>query len=518
MMFHLLVVDDEPTIRKGLSQFIPWDSCECTVDGTACNGAEAIQMIEEFHPNIVITDVKMPQMDGIAVAKYIYENHPEIKVIMLTGYAEFTYAQSAVKYHVADFIVKPTSREKLMEAVNNCKSMILKEKNLSSMNQKDIFYLKEQLLAELTAGSLLEEKEITARLSEYQIDLSGYYMVLFQYEQEQFTQFGDNFSSIRDILKGTEPIVQVYRYNHNFVIVLYPTDKKEPALPETICRICVEAIEIISNLYGIAMTAGVSGCCFGCQQMKTACSQAITALSYGFYHEGTVSVFQPSATANGGKIDVQYLIPLFEIENALNDWNFEQAHTLVMKLFSKLRIDFVRSYDIKSIGTQIYYICSRLLMKKELDPPSGNFLLKINECITLFALQELIQELFTSVQENLCKNGKRLSPFIENAIAYINKNLNQELSLEAISEDIHIHPSHLSRTFKKECGASITDYINQNRIEKAKELLASGTTLAYEVAEQVGYHDPAYFSATFKKYTGMTPKEFKQILVQKMDS
>lgn len=113
MTFHLMIVDDEPTIRKGLSNFIKWDTLDSIVDATACDGAEAMELIRLKQPDIVITDIRMPQVDGIALAKFIYEEYPQIKVILLTGYADFQYAQSAICYAVSDFLLKPTSKDKL---------------------------------------------------------------------------------------------------------------------------------------------------------------------------------------------------------------------------------------------------------------------------------------------------------------------------------------------------------------------------------------------------------------------
>lgn len=112
MTFHLMIVDDEPTIRKGLSNFIKWDTLDSIVDATACDGAEAMELIRLKQPDIVITDIRMPQVDGIALAKFIYEEYPQIKVILLTGYADFQYAQSAICYAVSDFLLKPTSKGK----------------------------------------------------------------------------------------------------------------------------------------------------------------------------------------------------------------------------------------------------------------------------------------------------------------------------------------------------------------------------------------------------------------------
>lgn len=518
MLFHLLIVDDEPTIRKGLSRFIPWDSIECSVDAVACNGLEAVEKIKQFHPDIVITDVKMPQMDGIELAKYIHENYRQIKVIVLTGHAEFQYAQSAIQYRVSDFIVKPTSREKLMEAVHNCKTAILNEKNENSLNRQEIFYLKEHFLTELTTNSYLSKTDVSSKLEEYKINLSHYFLVIYQFSAEQYTQFHDNFIPIRDILTGIDTDHECYRYHHNFVIVLYNSEEKTTAFPDELETACREGIDIISDLYGVYLTAGASGANFSYEDLKKAYSQAVMALSYDFYNDSCFSVYNNSYMDGKADIDAEYMLPLYDIENALNSWDFESAESLAAKLFIGLKVNFTKAYDIKNICSQIFYICSRILMKKDVAPPEKAILQAINQSTNIFQLQEIISHLFAEIKSTLSKSGHILSPSIEEAIAYINQNISSNLSLEVIAEHIHIHTSYLSRLFKKDCGISLTDYINKQRIELAKELLSYGNILSYEIAEQVGYNDPAYFSATFKKYTGLTPKEFRQQQLNQVSS
>lgn len=119
MSFQLLIVDDEVPIRKALASYIPWEEYNCTVYDTASNGKEAIKKLEAHPVDLVITDVKMPLIDGIELSKYIYDNYPDTLVIILSGYAEFEYAQSAMRYHVSEYLLKPVSKDNLIAAVQN---------------------------------------------------------------------------------------------------------------------------------------------------------------------------------------------------------------------------------------------------------------------------------------------------------------------------------------------------------------------------------------------------------------
>ncbi|MDR0197732.1 MAG: response regulator [Oscillospiraceae bacterium] len=285
MPYRLLIADDEHIIRRGLSEYMPWDTIGCEVDSTAKDGFEAIEMIKGSPPDIVITDIKMPRQSGLDVARFVYENCPRIKMVILTGFAEFEYAREAIAYGVADYVLKPVSKDGLLSSV---KKLLLK---------------------------INEEKE-------------------------------------RDGL------------NKN--------------------------------------------------------------------------IMSP------------YVGKLYDIEKKLSEHDYEAGRQSVSSLFT--------------------------------------------------ALNELVHR------------QRKFSPLVEKTLGYIHENYNSNLSLETIASRIPANPSHLSRTFKKETGEAVVEYINRTRIEKAKELLTFTDMMAYEVAEAVGFNDSTYFSLVFKKITGVSPKDYKNSL------
>ena len=125
MIFKLLVVDDEVTMRKGISNYMNWASIDCQVVGSASDGVEAMEFLKSQPVDIVITDIKMPAADGLEVARFVHENYPRTKVIILTGYADFEYAQTAIKYHVTSFILKPTNKKELFAAVQEAQKQLI---------------------------------------------------------------------------------------------------------------------------------------------------------------------------------------------------------------------------------------------------------------------------------------------------------------------------------------------------------------------------------------------------------
>lgn len=151
-----------------------------------------------------------------------------------------------------------------------------------------------------------------------------------------------------------------------------------------------------------------------------------------------------------------------------------------------------------------------MLIKRENASPPGEFLSRISEAADIFSLENTVYELMAYTKEHFAGSAAAQNKLFEHAVRFIHGHLSEPLSLEIIAEHLHISASHLSRTFKKVCGESLTEYINHVRIEKAKEYLLRQDILAYEAADLVGYHDATYFSSIFKKYTGVSPTEYRQ--------
>lgn len=501
MKFHLMIVDDEAPIRKGLSSFIDWAAIDCHVEATASDGAEAIELLKQHQIDIIITDIKMPEADGIAVAKHVFEHCPHIMVIILTGYADFHYAQTAIRYNVVNFLLKPTSKAELIRAVQSAQEKILTSNTRSAMAEEDMAFLKEQLLQELTDGQT--DAALTARLESYEINLDCYCIAAFQLQEPS-----DALAVLKEIITGQHNSY-CYRYNH-LILAVYSVDSCCRETPDAVRERCAEILDFAASLYAMDISIGISSPHTGSQMLPSAASEAIYALTQNFYSGKKIGCYESSRNPSAYTLTAEDTLCLYEIENSLNNWQFTAASAQIGSMFTRLTSNFAKSADVKSICSQLYYICSRVLLKKELQPPDTAYLTRIHDSRAIGNLEGIIREILTFLEQSLVHSGKQYSPMVEGAIQFIHQNLSEALSLEMIAGQVHVNPSHLSRTFKKECGQPLTDYVNSIRIEKAKELLAAPNALAYQVSEQTGFHDPAYFSAIFKRYTGYSPTEYRQ--------
>ncbi len=495
MTFKLLIVDDESTMRKGIAEFMNWDSINCEVAGTASDGLEAIAFLEKKEADIIITDIKMPEADGLAVAKYVAENCPETKVILLTGYADFEYAKTAIRYNVSAFILKPTNKKELFEAVQAAQNQLLTSRRHNSIAREKEAFLKEQFLQEMTDQPY--QPQFEGKLQNFGISLQSYYIAAFR-----LIPYSDDIRSLKKIILDEKKHACCYRYNNLIITVYFYHD------PEKIRQNCCEIEAITSMLDSRKISAGISRYHNTPSTFRQAVSEAIQALTLNFYAENNVSFFSEELN-EACDLSAENSLDLFQFENLLLDWQFQDAETLLMNLFAKFKRNFINAQDVKNICAQLFYICSRFTIKKELSALPGEYLSTIRSANDIFALEQTVTEMFHRLKQSLRDTAGIQGQLAEKAAKYIEDNLAADLSLEQIADALHISASHLSRTFKKAAGISLTDHINQVRINKAKELLRGTDIYIYAVSEMVGYHDATYFSSIFKKLVGVSPSEYR---------
>ena len=329
MIFKLLVVDDEAIMRKGIANFIDWDSLDCKVAGTACNGIEAIEFIKTNPVDIVITDIKMPGADGLAVAKFIYENKPEIRVILLTGYADFEYAQTAIKYNVSAFILKPTNKKELLEAIQDAQKQIVTSKKHSSIAKEELAFLKDQLLLEMTSSAYLPSFQ--ERLAALGISLEHYYIAAFQ-----LVPLENDIAFLKNIIINEKKDAYCYRYN-NLVIAVYFLDDHYEYVPGSILENCQEITVIAQTLDSRQISVGISRYHSKASDFSYAVSEAIHALTLNFYYEKSIALFSDAPENADYDLTAENSLDLFHFKNHLHNWLFEDANAVLHKIFNKFK-------------------------------------------------------------------------------------------------------------------------------------------------------------------------------------
>lgn len=507
MIYHILIVDDETAIKKGLAMLIQRSFPNCVIDGTASDGAEAIEIIQQSPPDIVITDIKMPVCNGLELSRYLHENYPDIKIIMLTGFADFEYAQTAIKYRVSDYLLKPTSKDKLVAAITKIQGEIEELRRKRGFLLKNSALYKERALQEIASGA--GAAEYLDGISPYWPDgHQGYYCISFQCRNGE-SQEKNHITLIRTILEQQLQDNFIFRYNNAIHCLFFP-DKSTSQNADRVVSFSQEIVHLSTLLYGVSVSAGISQRKLLLEELSDASMEAHSALLSNFFSGQNVSLYRPDSFPAAEQAGPVAGKDLFELEKALDEQDYSASRAIIQRMFAGFHTNHVSSAQVKYISGQISYILSRAAKQKGFPEAQTEFFLQLEHSTKAEDLQNSLLQMVDQIQRSVLQTGKQMSQIIRNTTEYIALHVSDDLSLETIADAVNTNPSYLSRIFKKECNETLTEYITRMRIEKAKELLRLPDYFVYQVSESTGFHDPAYFSTTFKKYTGISPKEYKQ--------
>ena len=513
-MFTLMIVDDEPTIRKGLTQFIHWDTLDVELIGEASDGAKALVQIREKRPDIVITDIRMPNMDGLELVRALAEEIPETKVILLTGYADFSYAQEALRYGVVDFVLKPTSKDKISSAIKLAQEKILIERKAESALAGDLAILREQFLEQLTRG-FAEASGIEKRIATFDIKLDKYFLAAFQFSECETERRQRNILSLKNMVSVLNNDGYTYFFNGNMVFTLFRTTVELPTPPKAVLESCREIADTVNNFSETRVSVGLSRLKNGVAELPAAGEEAIFALSRQFFTDEEFSVCSsPISKENelqggGEHLPIDEAAFLCNAEAMLSSYDFDGIKNSIKAYFVHQNSTVANARNTINTCVQLYYICTRVLSRNGRETLDAALQSSVSQGSSMTALKNTVFQIIEETERRLRHGSQKNSPTVSDAVEYIAKHYAESLHLSDIADYVHINPQHLCRVFKKELGETINEYITRIRIDEAKRLLSDERKLAYEVAELVGFKDAAYFSLIFKKITGQSPKNFK---------
>ncbi|MHB1392679.1 MAG: response regulator [Clostridia bacterium] len=531
-MFKIMIVDDEPAIRKGLTSFIDWESFGCKISAVATDGVDAMEKLEKAEPDIVITDIKMPEMDGIELSKYIYNRHPHIKTIILTAYDDFDYSQSAIKYGVVDFVLKLTSTAKIIEAIEKAKTIIIKEresaariKELEGELSEQIKEVQEHLILHLIKRIETDQDKILKRMDLLNIKLTHYCVAALTVDDDNTSS--RPHSSIRSLNNLVSSMLTDYRHyiatvSINqlclFIDLKSPIDYTD-SIPK-IFSIFSEMVYIMDNLEKTGVNIGISSNHDRIDEAADAYNEAILALTDRFYNIAKVHIYS-------GRIDdsldssTMKLQKHFDaiIEHAKSGM-FTETTSMLSDMFETFKSIHVPIETIKSISLQLLVAIDRLTPNDMhldifISSSSNDRYLGIWNSKSAADIHEILETSITDAIVSASNYTLTNNTIVKKVEKYILNHYSGDINLTIIAEHVHMNGSYLSRLYKKETGININEKISYIRIEKAKELLNSTDLKVYEVAEQVGIKNPTYFSILFKKCTGLYPNNYKSCRASK---
>jgi two-component system response regulator YesN len=536
-----MIIDDETIIRTGIKNIINWKQFDCKICAEASDGEEGAALIKQHSPDIIITDIRMPGIDGLKMINEIKDLVPNCRIIVLTGYRDFDYVQEAIKLGVFDFVLKPTKIEELTavidRAVNELKALKSKEEEFSKLKklfEQNIPVLKEKFLYDLIYEIYPSSEDVLSRADLLGIDLSPFLLLVVEIdvdENAKISQYDRNlyqFGIINTFMDVFSDSFKVTNIPLNDVAVAFILEIKGSVDYLTLINNkCDYLQELLTNCFGITVTIAVSSEGREIMQLSEKYRECMEALERKFYignntviyHEDIKGFFkyvdyspleknqklllEGIKTGNEGIVS-QKLEDIFEYINNNDhiDMNYlRNYYWNIITYINNIRLSVAQASNDRSVeGINIISVHNI-----------------ISESQSVQELNELVREVCRSITAKINNyNNKSIKLVLRKAINYIQKHYKEQITLNIVAEHVYVSTSYLSRMFKKELGINFIDYLNGLRIEKAKELLMDPKYKTYEVAEKVGINDAHYFSRLFKKYVGISPTEFKDsVLIEK---
>lgn len=517
-MHSVLIVDNEPIIRKGLVNLVDWQALGCQVAGAAENGQQALDMLHRHPVDILITDIRMPGMDGLELTRQVRKTCPDTKIILVTAYSDFEYAQEALRQQVVDFIIKPTSKEKMSAAIHRAKqrlnSDVRQEKLKQVLQEKhqDNLGLQRKLFVEgLLSGNRLSLLYVRTQAARLGLQLKGAHLLCCRVipprdtdETGMVLALEEAMEYLKTALPGDDLLLLTAQADEYFA--LYTGED-----PQRLWAALAEYIALAESMAEFNVQIGVSSPLKEALELHQADQQAKEALFYLSYTDRPAHLAYeqiPQVTEEAARA-------LREILQKTKE-GFRRQDILPVKeamedLENTVKARRIPLAEVRRCMSMLYNICLNTLMdynllNENILPRPEQFLKETLADSLSQPLLDLAQQIFLLIKgDDRSQEGS--VRYIEH---YIRNNLEKDLSLEHLASLVHLSPSYLSREFKRLSGENISAYITAERMAKARELLVEGSLKNYEIARLVGYEDPVYFSRAFKKTTGLRPSEFRQ--------
>jgi len=534
-MFKVFLVEDEKVVREGIRRNVQWEQYGFQYTGDAADGELALPMIREIKPDLLITDIKMPFMDGLSLIKIVRKELPRTKIVIISGYDDFSYAQQAIHLGVEQYLLKPIIKEKLVEMLNEMREKMQEE--LSQQQYIENFkreareyenFSRRQFFEQVVSGGL-SVPEIYEKAKNLNIDIIApyYNIVLFSLSSSEYDgsvpeSYTENLATVQNNVTRyfiDHPELIFFRWNITTYAVLVKgsseseIERNTAECIENIRNLCAEAGQdvswYISSGTPVSRISAIPGCF----------AEASRILSYRYLcpdehilSEASIMKLRKNNRSQADwkkEIDMEYVrkflssgteneTPVF-LDQVLQNVDEEFASYPVFCKYLAMSVYLAAVKYLDSIGCSV-----NSLWSPEFQPDEG--------ISTLDQAKQYVQKVIRQTIELRDLEGiKQQRDILRHAMDFIDKHFSDaSVSLDRVAKEVNISPNYLSAIFSQEVGQTLTEYLTVKRIDEAKRLLRHTDKLLSEIAYEVGYKDSRYFSFVFKKITGSTPSDYRK--------
>lgn len=508
-MKKILIVDDEYIVRIGIKSILDWEQFGYEIIGEADNGKTALEKIQKLNPDIVLTDIKMPIMDGLELIKETTSFNNNIKFVVLSGYNDFETVKSAMKLGAVDYIFKldinPDDLLKILDEIeiniksSNSKTLISTKDMVNKLMTTPFNYIKQNEYKHLMES--LNLKTTSDQMKIHLLSINNYW-TLTNKANTDITKFAV-INLISEVITESGSGVVVDMEGSN-IVILYPF------------KVTAEVIEknfkIFSQYLEMYLSLSIS-CVFektNIRDFRKTVLGSIVKIEERFWYETDSSriIKEKRIIIGKGTFDAD------EFRNCLETSDIDASIKELNRLLQVLYDTCLTPAEAREKLTIIYGLIRRYCDKTNPELPNTISHISLYDIITKYEflcdIRTAVTDYLIDYKKVLLNNNGIIKPEVLNAQKYIRKNISKPISVYEIANHIGMNESYFSYLFKKETGENITEYILDLRIRIAKKLLRTTSMKVHEIANEVGIENANYFSVIFKKNTGMTTKEYKR--------
>lgn len=532
-LYRIILVDDEEEVRKGIIRKIDWEALGFQVVGDAENGQDALEKIEQLEPDVVMTDIRMPYMDGLTLTSWIRQKYPSVKVLIFSGFDDFEYAQKAIKLNVTEYILKPVNVEELTRILNRVRENLdqeieqrrdvdlLRESYLSSLP-----ILRELFLNDMVRGNMPAEN-IRQKLEEYKIDILGaekWLTAVINVENEASEETGLTLHqekelipiSVKSLLEDNlKDYCRFTAFNSAVGVTLIAAvdgERKQTSLIDLLGDICKE----IKRILQVTVTIGIGYFSRELEQLPAAYQSAVDALGYReIVGTGKTIYINDMEPVSRGKLQLETRDEA-DLIAVVKFGTREKIEAAAKSFAARMEGARVHMRQLQVYQMSIINCLIRLMQQQDLELGA---MFGTDEMYGKVIYGNMKPEEFASVitevgcRMNEAMNQERdktAKKVILEAKQYILDHYQDpELSVDVMCRQLHMSPAYFSTVFKRETGQTYIAYLTEVRLDKAVELLNTTDDKTYVIAQKVGYQEQNYFSYVFKKRFGISPTKFR---------
>ncbi|GLI08191.1 hypothetical protein YDYSG_42210 [Paenibacillus tyrfis] len=529
-MYRMIVVDDEAWIRERLVHTIDWGKLDIGFVHEATCGEEALALAGEVQPDLILTDIRMPRMDGLELIERIKEQRLAAKVVIISGFSDFEYAKKALSLGASDYILKPVEDDDLLDVVARCLEQIETDRRKEALLKKAddqvnkrLPLLKEMLFSKLIMGHKPDEPKLREALNDFGLKNKGlrHACLVLQVPEPQafptenkpeanFTQF-----VLRNLLQDFLPNVcenEIVFVHADEVVCIVSSFKEDDELARACLTMFEDIRKIVHKIIGSTIIIGLGGAVGDLLDVSASYRQAKQMLLHGYLDTGrskeTKSAAGPHKTGGYRLYDTEALINHIRVGN--------KAAALASLDQIVRENGNIRPIDLKFIYIDIVNSIVRTTVEsswagKDFSNFSLHFFELLQQSQSTDEIHGLLGDTITKIIDFLeHSQSKRRRKVIDKALEYMELHYPEELNLNAVAERFYLNASYFSKIFKEELGVSYTKYLMEFRVNKAAELMSDPTLKIYEISRRVGYEDVQYFTKMFKSIKGITPGQYRE--------